>query len=194
MDHCRCQWVRKEHRLRSIGDRRDHRIRLDHQSRSPHRPNPRSGRARSGSANLASVQRIEQWLYASVATHQTVGVETVLSTDKYRKLVSAAKERGFRFKLIYLVLSSAKLNVERVAERVAKGGHDVPRKKIIARRAASLRQLPWFMAKSDYALIVDNSGATPIDVVAWRPGEVDIRDRALPEIRSAVEQAIRLFQ
>src|SRR5581483_9512592 len=31
-------------------------------------------------ANLAAVQRIEAWLYASVAAHQTVGVETVLST------------------------------------------------------------------------------------------------------------------
>jgi predicted ABC-type ATPase len=35
-------------------------------------------------ANLASVQRIEAWLDASIDAYQTVGVETVLSTGKYR--------------------------------------------------------------------------------------------------------------
>jgi predicted ABC-type ATPase len=145
-------------------------------------------------ANLASVQRIEKWLYASVATHQTVGVETVLSTDKYRKLVRAAKKRGFRFKLIYLVLASAALNVERVRARVAMGGHDVPEAKIIARRASSLSQLPWFMAHADYALVLDNSGSTPIEVAIWRPGELEIRDSAIPEVKSAIDAAIELFR
>jgi predicted ABC-type ATPase len=42
-------------------------------------------------ANLEAVRRIEAWLYASVRAHQTVGVETVLSTDKYRALVTEAK-------------------------------------------------------------------------------------------------------
>jgi predicted ABC-type ATPase len=35
-------------------------------------------------ANLEAVIRIEAWLEASIRAHQTVGVETVLSTDKYR--------------------------------------------------------------------------------------------------------------
>ena len=145
-------------------------------------------------ANLASVKRIEKWLYASVATHQTVGVETVLSTGKYRKLVRTAKRRGFRIKLIYLVLASAALNVQRVRARVARGGHDVPEAKIIARRESSLSQLPWFMAQADYALILDNSGSTPIDVATWRPGAVEIRDSAIPDVRLAVDAAIDLFR
>ncbi|HEX3450732.1 MAG TPA: hypothetical protein VHS97_20930, partial [Isosphaeraceae bacterium] len=37
-------------------------------------------------ANLEAVKRIEIWLDASIQAHQTVGVETVLSTDKYRRL------------------------------------------------------------------------------------------------------------
>ena len=36
-------------------------------------------------ANLEAVRRIYTWLEASIAAHQTVGVETVLSTDKYRE-------------------------------------------------------------------------------------------------------------
>ena len=33
-------------------------------------------------ANLQAVLRIEAWLEASIRAHQSVGVETVLSTDK----------------------------------------------------------------------------------------------------------------
>lgn len=46
-------------------------------------------------ANLAAVRRIENWLDASIAVHQTIGVETVLSTPKYRRLVTSAKAAGF---------------------------------------------------------------------------------------------------
>ena len=35
-------------------------------------------------ANLEAVRRIEAWLKTSIRAHQTVGVETVLSTPKYR--------------------------------------------------------------------------------------------------------------
>jgi predicted ABC-type ATPase len=42
-------------------------------------------------ANLESVRRIEAWLEASLNTHKSVGVETELSTAKYRRLVTAAQ-------------------------------------------------------------------------------------------------------
>ena len=42
-------------------------------------------------ANIAAVTRIYDWLRASIEAHQTIGVETVLSTGKYRELVLAAK-------------------------------------------------------------------------------------------------------
>ena len=81
-------------------------------------------------ANIEAVQRIERWLYASIEAHQTVGVETVLSTSKYRNLVLEAKKRRFTIRLIYILLNSPELNIERVRLRVAKGGHDVPTGKI----------------------------------------------------------------
>jgi predicted ABC-type ATPase len=48
-------------------------------------------------SNVQAVQRIETWLKASIDAHQSVGVETVLSTDKYRPLVLEAKRRSSRF-------------------------------------------------------------------------------------------------
>ena len=118
-------------------------------------------RLKQREANVAAVERIYGWLEASIAAHQTIGVETVLSTDKYRKLVLSAKARGFEVRLIYVLLNSLELSVERVKLRVRKGGHNVPRAKIFQRRERSLQQLPWFLKHCDLAWVFDNSGATP---------------------------------
>lgn len=102
-------------------------------------------------ANLLAVTRLEKWLDATLDVHRTVGVETVLSTEKYRRLVTKSKLLGFQFWLIYIVLASPDLNIERVKIRVRKGGHHVPRDKIISRYYRSLEQLPWFLLEADRA-------------------------------------------
>ena len=56
-------------------------------------------------ANRAAVERIEAWLDASVDVHKSVGVETVLSTGKYRRLVESAKGLGFAVWLVYVILN-----------------------------------------------------------------------------------------
>jgi len=138
-------------------------------------------------ANLEAVIRIEAWLEASIRAHQTVGVETVLSTDKYRRLVLAAKSMQFEFRLIYVVLASPDLNVERVRLRVKKGGHDVPEAKIRERWFKSVRQLPWFLQQSDRAWIFDNSGAAPRQIGLKQDGNVIIDPSAPTAVRQAIE-------
>lgn len=139
-------------------------------------------------ANVQAVTRIEAWLEASINAHQTVGVETVLSTDKYRRLVQAAKAREFEFRLIYVMLESPDLNVERVRLRVAKGGHDVPEERIRGRWTRSLAQLPWFLDQADQAALFDNSGARPRLIGRKQAGQVLID----PEAPLALRQALNL--
>lgn len=141
-------------------------------------------------ANLAAVKRIYAWLEASVAAYRTVGVETVLSTDKYRKMVTAAKARGFEVRLIYVLLKTAQMNIERVRVRVAKGGHAVAEDKIVSRRKKSLAQLPWFLAAADSAWIFDNSGKTP-QLIASKAanGDITVDPAAVSEIKKAVKLA-----
>ena len=141
-------------------------------------------------ANLAAVRRIEDWLYASISAYQTVGVETVLSSSKYQKLVSRAHDHGFRVRLIYVVLDSADLNVERVRIRVAKGGHDVPEDKIRERRVRSLEQLSWFFDHADLADIFDNSGAEPTLVVSKRGEDVFVFGEPIPEVVDALDVVV----
>jgi predicted ABC-type ATPase len=141
-------------------------------------------------ANLEAVRRIETWLEASIKAHHTVGVETVLSTDKYRRLVSEAKSRRYEFRLIYVLLDDVERNIERVRLRVRMGGHDVPEAKIRERRERSLRQLPWFLAQADQAFIYDNSGSNP-QLIARKAGDVITRDpQLLPEIVTAIDAVV----
>jgi predicted ABC-type ATPase len=137
-------------------------------------------------ANIAAVTRIYSWLAASIAAHQTIGVETVLSTEKYRALVLAAKAHGFEVRLIYILLSSPELSVERVKLRVGKGGHHVPTTKIRQRRERSLQQLPWFLKNADLAWIFDNSGAKPAQIAQKSGNTIIVDPAALPEIKEAI--------
>ncbi len=142
-------------------------------------------------ANLEAVRRIEAWLEASIAAHQSIGVETVLSTNKYRRLVRIAKRRGFEIRLIYIILESPELNIRRVQTRVEKGGHDVPPEKIKDRWARSLKQLPWFLNKGDWALLFDNSAE--LRVIGRKRGEtVKLEPSAPAVIRDAVTKMRRL--
>lgn len=137
-------------------------------------------------ANLQAVKRIESWLEASLRAHRTVGVETVLSTSKYRRLVRLAKTFDFEVRLIYVLLDSVERNIERVAIRVIKGGHDVPVAKIRDRHRRSLWQLPWFLDHSDQAWVFDNSGAVPQIIAEKRGAHLELRAKPLPEISRIV--------
>jgi predicted ABC-type ATPase len=129
-------------------------------------------------ANLQAVQRLETWLDATLRVHQSVGVETVLSTEKYRRLVDLAKTLGFMFRLFYVMLETPSLNVDRVRDRVAKGGHDVPTSKIVDRYWRSLDQLPWFLDRADIADIYDNSTAQPRRVGGKAGGRITLSSDA----------------
>jgi predicted ABC-type ATPase len=139
-------------------------------------------------ANKAALDRIWNWLRASIRVHHTIGVETVLSTPKYRRLVKLAKLFGFEIKLLYVTLKSPELNVERVRLRVAKGGHGVTEDKIRARRERSFKQLPWFLRNADLALIFDNSGPKPRLIGRKHGGVLEIDPLAGPDITQAANR------
>lgn len=137
-------------------------------------------------ANLRAVQRIEAWLEASIAAHQTIGVETVLSMGKYRRLVEKARSLDFDTRLIYVLLDSPQRNVERVRLRTRKGGHAVPEDKILERYGRSLRQMPWFLDQAQQAWIYANSGATPQLICKKADGVIMLDAKALPAVVEAV--------
>ncbi len=140
-------------------------------------------------ANLAAVQRIEAWLYQSIEVYQTIGVETVLASPKYRALVEKAKQRGFEVRMIYIVLKSADLQRERVGIRVSEGGHDVPADKIAGRRTRSFEQLAWFFSRADECYLYDNSTGEP-ELLGAKVGSSLVRFHQFPpDLESHLEVA-----
>ncbi len=140
----------------------------------------------SDTANRETLDRIQKWLRISVRTYKTVGVETVLSTPKYRRLVRLAKSHGFEIRLLYVALQTERMNIERVRNRVKEGGHNVPTQKIIERRKRSFKQLPWFLDQADFALIYDNSAKEPKLVGKKERGVIVLDPTAPNEIKTAV--------
>jgi predicted ABC-type ATPase len=88
-------------------------------------------------------------------------IETVLSTDKYKGIVRRAKRKGFRFLFVYVVLASVEEAIQRVAMRVAEGGHDVPTDKVKKRWPRSLKRMPWFWRQADLAYLFFNGASAP---------------------------------
>jgi len=75
------------------------------------------------------LERIEQMLEKS----ENFSFETTLSGLTYLGIIKKAKEKGYGITFLFVYLNSVTLAIERVALRVSKGGHSIP-KDVIERR------------------------------------------------------------
>ena len=100
-----------------------------------------------------AVQRIKWYLENRVSFQQ----ETTLAGGGIINTIMQAKERGYTVRMIYIGLDSAYLAVQRVADRVRKGGHGVPEADIHRRYEVSLRTLPRIIPLCDRVEVFDNT-------------------------------------
>jgi predicted ABC-type ATPase len=83
--------------------------------------------------------------------------ETVLSTERNLLLLQKAKADDYFIRSHYVITADPEINVERVQQRVANGGHDVPKEKIISRYYRSARFVKNLVGVSDVCNIYDNT-------------------------------------
>ena len=89
---------------------------------------------------------------------ESFSIETTLATRSYVNLVRRAQGMGYTVKLIFFWLRSSELAKQRVAERVANGGHSIPSDVIERRYILGLKNLfSLFMPEVDHWIIFDNS-------------------------------------
>ena len=113
-------------------------------------------------AGKLMLKRIDELLQKE----ESFSIETTLSTRSYFKLVEIAHQKGYNVTLLYFWLESPEQAIERVAERVSKGGHDIPKDVIIRRYWAGLNNLfDIYMPIVDSWILVNNS-QTPRIIVA----------------------------
>lgn len=112
-------------------------------------------------AFLDAANAVEAELRTALHRGEAVGVETVLSSDKYRPLVEFVRGQGGFVGLIYVALASPEIACARVTRRVRAGGHDVPAEKVHARWHRSLANIAWFAAHASAFWVFDNSDENP---------------------------------
>ncbi|MCU7653535.1 zeta toxin family protein [Acutalibacter sp. LFL-21] len=115
----------------------------------------------------AAVRKIDECLEKGISFTQ----ETTLSGARTERTIRRAKERGYTIRLYYIGLDTMEESLGRIANRVAKGGHDIP-KEDVERRFQSrftdvLRVLPY----CDEARFFDNDNGF-VEVAEYRNGEL----------------------
>jgi predicted ABC-type ATPase len=96
---------------------------------------------------------------ACLQARRSFSFETVMSHPSKVDILVRARAVGFFVQLIFVGTDDPRTNVERVALRVAQGGHDVPEDRIVARWKRTMELLHEAVRAADQALIFDNSAA-----------------------------------
>lgn len=109
--------------------------------------------------------------------------ETVFSHRSKIELIQKAKDSNFAVNLVYIHLASEDLNVARVLQRVANGGHPVPEEKIRSKIPRTHENMKTAIKIVDYAFILDNSdSANPFKVICKKVKDIiEFPDGDMPE-------------
>ena len=117
----------------------------------------RFGDWNSPDAIRKAVVYCQEWREQCLAERKSLIFETVLSADDKIDFIERAKEAGFFVRLFFVCTESPTINASRIAQRVIKGGHDVPITKIISRYQKSILNCKYIATKVDRTYLYDNS-------------------------------------
>jgi predicted ABC-type ATPase len=100
------------------------------------------------------LERLDQLL----EENQSFSFETTLSGLAYINFIKKAKKKGYGITFFFVFLNSVELAIERVAIRVSKGGHSIPKDVIDRRYYKGLRNFSKYAEEADDWYVYDNSG------------------------------------
>ena len=129
--------------------------------------NPESVAIQAGRLML---ERIETLL----EQQKSFAIETTLATRSYVQLVRKAHAKGYCVQLLFFWLNSPEVAIQRVAKRVAEGGHDIPKEVIKRRYRAGIRNFfELYKDIVDSWIVVDN-GHNPRKAIATKDEIIDL--------------------
>lgn len=90
---------------------------------------------------------------------QSFAFESTLATRSYASWLSRLKRDGYEFHLLFLWLSTPELAIQRVSDRVCRGGHSVSENIVRRRYSRGLNNLiELYSPLADTWAVYDNSG------------------------------------
>ncbi len=106
---------------------------------------------------LKAANYCNDWRERCIAERKSLIFETVMSAPDKVDFILRARKSGFFIRLFFVSTESPAINAKRVAERVIKGGHDVPITKIISRYDKSIANCAALAPYVDRLYVYDNS-------------------------------------
>jgi predicted ABC-type ATPase len=113
--------------------------------------------AATGMSNEEAAVFADKKRYESIKAREDFTFETVLSSHYKLDILKKAKENGYFIKCVFVLTDNALINVSRVETRVASGGHNVDRDKIISRYDKSLSNIKYLIEICDILHVYDNT-------------------------------------
>ena len=120
-------------------------------------------------AGRIMLQRIEELLPQRV----DFAIETTLATRSYVQLVRRAQALGYKVHLIFFFLENEEQAIQRVAQRVSNGGHNIPEEDIRRRFKRGIYNLNHLYMPICDSVLVYNNVKTPTQLVARKENQVD---------------------
>lgn len=108
-------------------------------------------------AVLSAAKFCEEWRERCLLERKSFVFETVMSAIDKVDFIAKAKKYGFFIRLFFISTENPKINASRIADRVMKGGHDVPIPKIISRYYKSIENCKTVSTIVDRLYVYDNS-------------------------------------
>ena len=94
-----------------------------------------------------------------LSSMKNIALETTLSGAATISQIRQAKQDGYRVEMIFLALDRLEIHIQRVKNRVQRGGHDIPVKDIERRFDTSYANLKKITSELDGLKIYDNTPA-----------------------------------
>ena len=124
------------------------------------------------------------------SSQTTFAFETTLAGKSYARWLTKLIQQGYLFHIIFLWLPSPEFALERVGDRVRRGGQAVPERTVRRRFHAGLKNFfSLYQPMADTWRIFDNSGTPPPRLVAAGRG----RDVKLVEEATTWTQLTELY-
>lgn len=136
--------------------------------------------ARQYGGNLEGGRQAVRLLGDCIRRGDDLTQETTLSGGKTSRTIAEARENGYFVRLYYVAVSSAEESLSRIANRVSKGGHDIPEDVVRRRFAKRFDDLVRILPLVDEAVFFDNENGF-VHVADYRGGELTLTGKGSPD-------------
>ena len=117
-------------------------------------------------------------------------IETTLATRSLVSIINEARAQSYVITSLYLWVQAPEIAIQRVRDRVASGGHNIPEDVLRRRYTTGLKYLfDIYMSICDRWMIADNSGPTFILIAEGDVNRTIIKDEEkFKRIRKMIEE------